>query len=167
MVTLLAFHRSIRAALGVFDEIASLASAGVVDVIKASALYDFFRGPMQWHDDDEGKSLLPRLLKADPARLRALVEQCQAEHDRMDAAVAAVLLHLHEISVGAAEPDQALLRSTALELRRVLEPHLVREERHIFPAALELLTPADFDAIALEMHASRLRRWVAISGPPR
>ena len=158
LANLLAFHRSIRAALAVFDETASLASAGLVDVIKTSALFDFFQGPMQWHDEDESKSLLPRLLRA-RVGLKPAIDACAADHNKMDAAVTAVLFHLREVSIAGAEPDAALLRCTAWELRRVLEPHLQREETQIFPAAFELFSPGDLEEMTLEMQARRMRRW--------
>ncbi|MDP2341868.1 MAG: hemerythrin domain-containing protein [Deltaproteobacteria bacterium] len=161
---LLAFHRSIRASLEVFDETASLASIGLVDVVKASALYDFFVGPMQWHDEDEGRSLLPRLLRADPARFNDVVAACRDEHTRMEATLASVLLHLREVSFAGAEPDPELLRAAALQLREVLEPHLHREETAIFPAARRLLTTADLDEMTSEMRARRLRRMIKRRG---
>jgi hypothetical protein len=165
LVGLIAFHRSIRASLAVFDEIASLASAGMADVIKASALYDFFVGPMRWHDEDEGRSLLPRLLRADPARLADVIDACRTEHIRMDAAITGVLVHLREVGTGGAEPDAGRARLTAWELRRVLEPHLLREETEIFPVALQLLTRADLDEMELEMRARRLRRMAECKEP--
>lgn len=165
LTNLLAFHRSIRASLAVFDETASLASAGLIDVIKTSALFDFFQGPMQWHDEDESISLLPRLLRARPS-LKPAINACAAEHDRMDAAVNAVLFHLREVSIAGAEPDADLLRSTAWQLRRVLEPHLQREETEIFPAAFELFSPTDLEEMTREMQARRLRRWAERQARP-
>ncbi len=162
---LLAFHRSIRASLSVFDETASLASAGLVDVIKTAALYDFFCGPMRWHDDDESKSLLPRLLRLRRS-LQVAIEACGAEHSKMDVAVAAVLFHLRELSFAGAAPDAELLRSAAWELRRVLEPHLQREEKEIFPAAFELLSPGELEEMAIEVHCRRLRRFTQKESPP-
>jgi len=150
------FHRSIRASLQVLDETTALASAGMTDVIKASALNDFFRGPMHWHDEDEGSSLLPRLLEKDPS-IRALVAACSEEHAAMERTIDRVLGHLRSLSDGG-EPDPELLRRTAIDLRAALEPHLRREEEHIFPAALRYLTPAEFTEMSLEMRARRLRR---------
>lgn len=150
------FHRSIRASLQVLDETTALASAGMVDVIKASALNDFFRGPMRWHDEDEGRSLLPRLLQKDPS-IRAAIEACNDEHAAMERTIDRVLDHLRALSDGG-EPDPELLRRTAIDLRAALEPHLRREEEDIFPAALRLLTPAEFAEMSLEMKARRLRR---------
>lgn len=140
LTTLLAFHQSIRSALTIFDETSS-------DSAKAKVLYEFFRGPMRWHDEDEGASLLPRLMKADRARVIGFVQACEAEHDSMESAVDDVI------------HNPRLLRLTAWELRRLIEPHLHREETEIFPLALELLSPQDFDDIAGEMHGRRVARW--------
>lgn len=165
LANLLAFHRSIRAALRVFDETASLAASGLVDVIKTSSLYDFFQGPMQWHDEDESTSLLPRLLHLRPS-LRPAIDACDAEHGKMVIAMNRVLVHLREVSIAGAEPDAGLLRATATELRRVIKPHLEREEHEIYPAAMELYRAGDLEVLALEMQARRLRRWVRNQATP-
>lgn len=152
---LLAFHRSIRAALRLFDEAVARAANGLVDVNKTLALCDFFQGPMQWHDEDESLSLLPRLRHA----LQPATDDCDAEHRRMDAALRGVLGQLRDSRNVGPAPDVALLRSTAAELREVIEPHLQREETEIYPAARALFCAGDLAAMALEMQARRLRRW--------
>lgn len=157
---LLGFHRSIRAALQALDELAAISAS--VDGDKAAKLHDFFRWPMRWHDEDEAKSLMPRLLAAD-SRLAAAVTACAAEHAAMEALLDSILIHLHDVSVGAATPDAALLTTTARQLRAVLEPHLRREETELFPIARALLSPGDFADIASEMRVRRLRRARAMA----
>jgi hypothetical protein len=166
LATLPAFHKSIRLALEAFGATAGLASVGLCDVIKASALVDFFVGPMRWHDEDETRSLLPRLLARDPA-LQGAIDDCAAAHAHMERALDDVLDHLRAIASGAMQPDAALLLATHDELRQVLEPHLHREEHELFPAAEALLDAAALREIALEMHARRLLRLAVMPASPR
>ncbi len=156
--TLLAFHKSIRSALRLFDEAVVRAKAGTVDAGKILALCDFFQGPMQWHDEDEGRSLLPRLLHH-RQDLQVVVDACDAEHAKMEVALHGVLRHLRDVGSAGARPDVALLRSTAVELREVIEPHLQREETEIYPVAKALFCDGDVAGMALEMQSRRLRRW--------
>lgn len=157
LLALLGFHQSIRASLRSLEELAEVSTGGGVDGVRAATLHDFFRGPMRWHDDDESRSLLPRLLAADRSIAGALAA-CAGEHARMEAILDVVLVHLRDVGTGAAAPDAALLTKTAWQLRTVLEPHLRREELGLFPLARALLSPADFTAIASEVRVRRLRR---------
>lgn len=161
LTTLLSFHKSIRLAMATVETSAGLASAGLFDVIKVSALVDFFEGPLRWHDEDEASSLFPRLLQADRARALAPLTACAQEHARVETTIASALEHLRALAHDDAAPDPELLHATSAALQRLLEPHLQREEREIFPLAKEVLSPADLDAIGLEMHVRRLRRLAA------
>lgn len=158
LATLLTFHRSIRVALQVFGSTAGLASAGLFDVIRVSALSDFFRGPLRWHDEDEALSLLPRLLDADPERARDPIAACALEHARVAQAIDGVLDHLQALADGSVAPDAELLATVNLELQTVLTAHLLREEREIFPLARAVLDDDARREIGLEMHARRLLR---------
>lgn len=155
---MLLFHRSIRAALQVFDEVVALAEDGRCDELKASALCDFFTGPMRWHDIDERESLLKRLAHVDAPAFGAALQAALAEHDQIDAIVAGVINHLQRLSQLAALPDPVLLRSAAARLRGLLEAHLEREEREVFPRARKLLSARDLADISREVVARRVRR---------
>jgi len=158
--SMLLFHRSVRAALDTFDDIARLAVRGNVDLLKSQALYDFFTGPMRWHDHDERESLLRRLASREPARFGDALRESIAEHDSVERVVDEVLDHLRAIARRGI-PDVMLLTRTADDLRRILEPHLEREERDVFEVARRVLTKADLRDMATEIAARRLRRIAA------
>lgn len=155
---MLLFHRSIRAALATFDDVARLAELGDVDVAKTEALYDFFTGPMRWHDLDERESLLRRLARADPQKFDDALRSALDEHECIERIVDDVLEHLRDMAGYGAWPDAHLLHDVARKLREVLEPHLEREEREVFPRARALLSSTDLDDIENEITMRRLRR---------
>jgi hemerythrin-like domain-containing protein len=156
---LLLFHRSIRASLETFDRLAAEAETmGRCDPYKAAALYEFFTGPMRWHDVDERETLLRRLARSGDATFRAALDRAAAEHDEVEAAVVDVLDHLQAVAGLAAHTDPILLRNSARRIRAVLEPHLEREERELFPAARKLLTPVARTEMQAELAARRRAR---------
>lgn len=157
---LLLFHRSIRAALVTFDALAGEAEAGrQCDPYKAAALYDFFTGPMRWHDVDERMSLLSRLGRRTDASLNVdAVAQATKEHDEVEAAIVDVLDHLQAVAGLATHADPILLRNSARRMRAVIEPHLEREERDVFPAARASLGEAELAEMHDEIAARRANR---------
>ncbi len=164
LTSLLTFHRSIRVALQVFASTAGLASAGLFDVIRVSALSDFFCGPLRWHDEDEALSLLPRLLDVDPERARGPIAACALEHARVAQAIDGVLDHLQALTDGSVAPDAELLATVNHELQTVFTAHLLHEEQEIFPLARAVLNNEALRQMGLEMHARRLLR---LQGPMR
>lgn len=148
---MLLFHRSIRAALQAFDELVAAAQQGRCDEYRASALHDFFIGPMQRHDLDERESVLKRLARIDDAAFGAAVAASLHEHEALDRIVAEVIEHLAAIAARSAWPDIEMLRRAAADLRAVLEPHMEREERDVFPRARALFTADDLAAIQDEV----------------
>jgi hemerythrin-like domain-containing protein len=155
---LLMFHRSVRAALDTFDAFAAEASSGQVDARKALALHDFFTGPMRWHDVDEHESLLMRLARKDAEAFHAAVRDSIAEHEAVDEAVRSVVRHLYDVAHGRAPADAARLTVGASRLRALLEPHLAREERDVFPRAASVLSAGDLDEMSEEMAGRRAQR---------
>lgn len=157
LAVLLDFHKSIRLALGALETTAGLASAGLADVIRVSALVDFFDGPLRWHDEDEALSLFPRLLRSDPERARAVVAAVARDHAIVEDTLDTVVVHLRAIADGAA-PDADKLAAWHRALHDVVLPHLRREEEDVFPLAAQLLDASAQKDMATEMHARRLRR---------
>ena len=72
-----------------------------------------------------------------------------------------MLDHLREIAGMVAHPDAILLHNAARTVRAVLEPHLQREEREVFPAARKLFGAADLVQMSDEIAARRRQRDAA------
>jgi hemerythrin-like domain-containing protein len=83
------------------------------------------------------------------------------EHAQLESIVDRILDHLRAIVQRNAWPDTAVLRATAHELRAVLEPHLEREERVLFPAARARLDAAALSRIEAEINARDAARKAA------
>jgi hemerythrin-like domain-containing protein len=149
------FHRNIRAALQALHDVAKAAARGDVDRVKVCALYDFFIGPLHWHDIDERESLLPRLAPHAHARVFHIVAD---DHAAIEAACEDVLAHLHDVAAGTAVPDAQRLAAADQRLHDLVVPHLAREETHIYPLARATLSPDALRSIAAEVNVRRMRR---------
>jgi hemerythrin-like domain-containing protein len=160
--TLLLFHRSVRASLDAFDALIAAADSGRVDEYKAAALHDFFTGPMRWHDLDERESVLKPLALVDPSFVDAVAVAVH-EHAELQNIVDRIVEHLGEIGCKSAWPRTDALRASARELRSVVEPHLEREERELFPAARARLDAAALLRIEAEIAAREEARKQARS----
>lgn len=159
--SLLLFHRGVRASMDAFDALVAAAESGRVDTYKAAALYDFFTGPMRWHDLDERESVLKPLAKADASFANA-VDEAIHDHAQLESIVDRILDHLRAIVQKSAWPETAVLRATARELRAVLQPHLEREERELFPAARAHLDATALLRIEMEIAARGAARKAAL-----
>ncbi len=149
ILALCTFHTGVRAALDAFDDVALLARLGVVDPVKAQALAAFFRGPMRRHDEVERQVLLPLLRAAHaPDRVDRLVAACGREHEAMERVLDAVLAHVDDLGAMRTDPSGAVLTDAAVRLRKIVEPHLEREEQEIFPLARLLLDEAALASLA-------------------
>jgi hemerythrin-like domain-containing protein len=153
---ILSFHGRIRSALRTLDELGELAEAGRVDPMVARALFDFFSGPLVWHDFDEEASLMPRLRRVQhPPRLERMLAAVSEAHEKMETCLEEICPYLKEVA-GGAEPQAEPLRRLGTELRELLEPHLRMEEQEIIPLARLLLSEDDLDEMRREMR-ERLR----------
>lgn len=151
---LLSFHGRIRAALKSLASLGDAAAAGGLDPMVARALYDFFTGPVMWHDVDEERSLMPRLKRVrHPPRVERLLERTSEAHERMETRLADLLPHLDAVAQGRETPDPERLQTAARELDELLLPHLRMEEQEIIPLARLLLSEADLAEMASEMAA--------------
>ncbi|MBX3233037.1 MAG: hemerythrin domain-containing protein [Labilithrix sp.] len=114
----------------------------------------FFARQIKRHEDDEDRSLFPRLqgrpeLAADLARLT----DEHVEHGKLQ-------VRLDDAVAGRLDPSADLwkeLGAVADALIRAYRAHIDVEETRIFPAARATLGPTDLAAIRTEMDARRGR----------
>lgn len=125
------------------------------DIETASDVCAFFARQVRRHEEDEERSLFPRLVDAGASpELRALLERLAREHREHEA----VHARLEEAVSGRFEGDLwQELTAIAELMTRAYQAHVAREEAHVFPAAEALLGSDAIDAIAREMDARRGR----------
>jgi hemerythrin-like domain-containing protein len=151
------------------------------DMETASDVSAFFGRQIRRHEEDEERSLFPRLL--DPssfstppqalstppqalasvhrnAELRASIERLSAEHrthealhQRLERAVSG----RDEDVSGASRDPWSELEALADDLAVAYSSHIEEEEKRLFPAALDVLTPRALDEILSEMDSRRGR----------
>ncbi len=109
---------------------------------------DFIDRSVVRHETDEEESLFPRL-RGD-AKLSGLIDTLEAEHR--------VLTKLHGALRALLDtPEPRAIRQLGRELAERYAAHIEIEEKRLFPAARELLSPADLAAMAAEMQERRGR----------
>ena len=145
---------------------------GVAEGLETALRYFAVAGPL--HTRDEEESLIPRLrahLKKRGGHSDYLLQHLESDHreaEKLHTEVAAlgnnlvITLRLGR-PVPADHPDLAAYRRAVAELRVIYEPHILVEERDIYPAAREVLTPDEIAAIGREMAA---RRGLSVTQSP-
>ena len=109
-------------------------------------IVDYLRHyPDRFHHPREDVAFA-RLVKRDP-RLQLEVARRMQEHVVIAAAGEALLNCLNEIIVGVVI-ERATLEAAAATYLVYYRHHLAAEERQVIPRAVELLTPADWAAVA-------------------
>jgi hemerythrin-like domain-containing protein len=110
----------------------------------------FFDRAMQRHEQDEEKSLFPRLVGV--AKLAPILDRLTVQH-RDQAAL------IEELRWLGAAPGLATvgLADVIYRLEEAYSEHVAVEERELFPAARELLDAGTLEAMAGEMEARRGR----------
>ena len=121
---------------------------GVRDVLA------FFGRAVKRHEDDEEKSLFPRLAHDDAARaaIDRLVRE-HREHEAMHEALDRVVRVLDGAPEDAAAIDE--LDRVSHALASAYRTHIEEEERSLFPRARAMLDANALDAIAREMDERR------------
>jgi len=154
---LLACHGNIRTFTALALTLAqrpTLNDAEAGDV--AARCLRYFRDGLPLHVEDEDASVWPALLREGVER-GAVLERLRAQHDEHHAAIAALVDQL--AAVVAAPGDRAArtaLLGPANALKDALEPHLLLEEREVFPLLARL--PAEIQArLVSELRARRQR----------
>jgi iron-sulfur cluster repair protein YtfE (RIC family) len=154
---LLACHQRIRHFTALAQKLASGVAATPEEVKEAAeSVLRYFTVALPLHEQDEERSLLPRLMGKDPALDHAL-SLMQQEHRQIDTALAVMLPLLAHIIQ---DPNQRAVHTGELEtqvkqLEALWQPHLRREEEVIFVAAERSLDASEKDALMREMKARR------------
>lgn len=114
----------------------------------------FFARAVRRHEDDEEKSLFPRLADREP--LRASIEKLAREHAEHEALHAA-LDRVVGVLEGAPEDATAIeeLDRLSRALTAAYRAHIEEEEKALFPAAREALDASAREAMAREMDERR------------
>lgn len=129
--------------------------------------------PDQVHHPKEDVAFA-RLLKRDP-RMKPQIDRLTQEHRAIGAAGAALLKHLEEVLAGSVEPRSVVEEAAATYLA-YYRGHLAAEDEEVVPRAAELLTAADWAAVAkavparpdpllgehVESHYRKLRRHIEL-----
>jgi hemerythrin-like domain-containing protein len=102
------------------------------------------------HEDDEEKSLFPRLSRV--PQLAGLLDRLTVQHRDQTALVDELRALL-----AAAQPDDAALSDVVARLDAAYRAHIAVEERELFPAAKSALDADDLGGMASEMDARRGR----------
>jgi hypothetical protein len=123
------------------------------DAIAAcESVLGFFGRGVARHEEDEERSLFPRLAHLSP--LAPVIAALHAEHEEQRLLAG----DLGAIVEGLAyDPDPRALVGLTQSLRASYTRHLAREETELFPAAEALLSPDDLAAMLGEMDARRGR----------
>jgi hemerythrin-like domain-containing protein len=150
-------HRRMRQVVTLAADLAARADAPpdeVREVVKR--VHRYFTVALRMHEEDEERSLFPRLVARSPA-LGPTVERLRADHQAQQARVGEVLATCEELL---ASPERFAARRGALgaaawALLDSWEVHLALEEAELFPAVRTALTSAERAAIEDEMRARR------------
>ncbi len=102
------------------------------------------------HEDDEERSLFPRLSRV--PQLAGLLDRLTVQHRDQTALVEELRAEL-----AAARPDERKLRDVVERLDAAYREHITIEERQLFPAARAALDVDDLGGRAAEMDARRGR----------
>lgn len=157
---LLECHQRIRTVLAVAARLARATDAAPRDVTDAAnRVLRYFVLALPLHEEDEERSVTPRLLSGGNGELEATLTRMAGEHR----ATHDLLSSLEDIWERVARQPASLasvarrLDQQTASLQRLLEGHLVMEERIVFPA-LALLSADTRNEIRGEMVARRTKR---------
>jgi len=125
----------------------------------ATALFRYFNDALPLHEADENQTLFPRLIEALPqgGLVSEAAQTMVDQHGVIDELAAELLTLCASLS---RQPERLpslarRLNYVSQALAQIFATHLNLEETVIFPAAQELLTPAQMDQMSLEMHQRR------------
>ncbi len=152
-------HRRLEERL---DDLARATSGDDVDMETVREVAGFFARAVRRHEEDEERSLFPRLLESSRrAELAPILERLSREHrehEALHAKLDALVADADARGAGAAS-DELRRRVDAVgdALARAYRSHIDDEERQLFPAARAALGPSEIAAITAEMQARRGR----------
>ena len=141
-------HRRLEEACNVLID-----AVGARDLALLEEVQAFFRRQGRLHEEDEDRSLFPRLAQL-PDTPSALLERLAVEHR----AHHALGLRLDEAVSGRHDGELwDAIRAVGDELVKAYRTHIDLEETELFPLARRVLTQTDLDAMRVEMDARRDR----------
>jgi iron-sulfur cluster repair protein YtfE (RIC family) len=155
--TLLDCHLRLRQVTAAAGALAAKTSAPVDEVQEAATkVHRYFTVALPLHEEDEERSLFPRLLARVPA-LAPTIARLREGHGAHSARVGAVVALCRELQTW---PERfptlrSELASAATALTESWEAHLSLEEADLFPPVIAGLTAGDREAIRDEMRARR------------
>jgi len=121
----------------------------------ATKVHRYFTVALPLHEQDEDRSLFPRLLQHSPG-LAPTIALLRADHQRQALVVAALVALCEQLlgPPGPAGPRAGALAAAAEAVSQSWKDHLAIEERELFPQAHQLSSAARA-AIAEEMRERR------------
>lgn len=152
-------HQRMRRFTALAAELAARSSAPPEEVREVAAqIHRYFTVALPLHEEDEERSLFPRLL-ARARELAPIIASLREDHAAHAERVAALLAVCGELETapGRADALRGALSHAAQALADAWSLHLTAEERDLFPAARTVLSEEDRDAIRLEMKERRAR----------
>ena len=152
-------HTRIRRFLAVAERLASPPPDATAEMIAEGAadVRRYFSVALPLHEQDEERSLAPRLAGKLSGGAAAALDALAGDHRELEELVGALDRRWREL---AGEPERiGTIRSILVEptarLRALFEAHLAEEEDVLLPAALAVLTPDELAAIRREAEARR------------
>ena len=123
------------------------------DIDTANHVSAFFGRQVRRHEEDEEKSLFPRLRAVATPELCVRLDRVAEEHREHDA----LRTRLDDVISGryASGDMWTELSAIADRLINAHRGHVEEEERHLFPAARQLLSPSALEEMRAEMDARR------------
>lgn len=163
-------HRRIEHFLGVLAALAVRVDGGPLTPPDRAALEGavrYFAVAAPKHTADEEVSLFPRLRAAGASAASAalaVLDKLEHDHDDADRRHAAVEALVQEwLANNRLSPSATgQLREHLICLQALYEQHIALEDREIFPAAAQVLDPAQIAAIGDEMAARRQVRPLSL-----
>jgi hemerythrin-like domain-containing protein len=149
-------HRRLEERL---DDLAMATSGETVDLDAVREVAAFFARAVRRHEDDEERSLFPRLrgrpeLVPILERLSREHREHEALHTKLDALAQ---IPVTEASARPAAELRAEVEAVGDALTRAYRAHIEEEERHLFPAARAALDATAQAEMVAEMQARRGR----------
>lgn len=168
-------HANLARLLDLLEEQVAVFNAGdqpnydlLLDIVHYLTHY-----PDQIHHPKEDVAFA-RLVKHDP-QMKPQIDQLTQEHRVIATAGGVLLKHLEEVLAGSVEP-RSLLEAAAATYLAYYRGHLAAEDKEVVPRAAQLLTAADWAAVAkavpsrpdpllgehVETHYRKLRRQIEL-----
>jgi hemerythrin-like domain-containing protein len=156
---LLECHERIRRFISAATKLASLEARDPREIAAgATEIHHYFALAFRLHAEDEDELIVPRVLDAEGfEEAQAIAERLPREHLEMDAILGTLLPKWARIAEAPESLDaqRVALSAATSELRGLIERHLDAEERILFPAARQILSPGDHDELCQRMIARR------------